>query len=68
MAYTNISKPGAQTYTNIGKPSGSFTIRKGMATGLMIPLTYSVTNSIGNAYTNISKPSAQVYINILKPT
>lgn len=45
-------------WTNITKPTGIAFIVKGMASGLMIPLTYSKEYTAGaNLYTNVSKPT-----------
>lgn len=46
-------------YTNVAKPSSTqFTIQVGMATGLLIPPTYSKSYTIGNnPYTLVSKPT-----------
>lgn len=68
MLYTNIPKPTTSNYTTITKPNVPFTIRGGMITGLMIPLTYAVTLSFGMPYTKITKPPANTYTKITKPT
>lgn len=46
-------------YTNVAKPTGSqIIIRKGTATGLMIPLTYAKDFTVGKSpYTFIGKPT-----------
>jgi len=45
-------------WTNINKPSGISFITVGMATGLLIPLTYAKDYVAGeNIYTKISKPT-----------
>lgn len=67
-SWTNVSKPGAQSYTGVAKPTLGFALRAGMATGLICPPTYAVTRTFGIIYTNISKPSAGSWTNISKPT
>ena len=57
QTYSNLSKPSAQSYTNIPKPTLGYTIRAGMATGLLMPLTYATTVTIGKSWTNINKPT-----------
>lgn len=44
-------------YTIVSKPTDGFRIRVGMATGLLIPLTYSEEFLVGSAYTIVPKPS-----------
>lgn len=44
-------------YTLVAKPIDGRSIRAGMATGLLIPLTYSTSYNVGTAYTFISKPT-----------
>ncbi len=46
-------------YVDIPKPTFSVqSIRKGMATGLLMPLTYSIDiNTIGDGWTNVPKPN-----------
>lgn len=47
-------------YTNVPKPTGGqlVTILEGMATGLIIPPTYSYTFQVGDSsYTNVNKPT-----------
>lgn len=58
VVYTNIAKPTTLFWTNLSKPSaGYYTIRAGMATGLIMPPTYAVTRTVGaGAWTNVSKP------------
>ena len=70
VPYTKIAKPTGATYTNISKPAGGGgTIRVGMTTGLMIPLTYAVAVTItGSGYTKVNKPTGSSYTNIAKPT
>lgn len=69
--WTNITKPGVQTYTglampstqsyiNVVKPVGSIisNFLGGGASGLIIPLTFKTSASIvGSNWTNINKPS-----------
>lgn len=68
MAYTKIAKPSASSYTNLAKPSKSFTLLKGLVTGIAGPVTYATTRTFGNAYTNIAKPTTNSYTKIAKPT
>lgn len=68
MAYTKVPKPSGNVYTNLAKPSNGFTLRAGMITALIMPVTYSVTKTIGNAYTKVNKPSGNSYTKIAKPT
>ncbi len=67
MPYTKIPKPGAQSYTNLSKPTDGSFIRAGMATGLLISLTYAKERHVNSGYTGVPKPGAQSYINIPKP-
>lgn len=73
MSYTNISKPTGATYTDIVKPTllgGGSTIKVGMITGLLIPLTYATEHTFPglSSYTNVAKPTGDSYTNIAKPT
>ncbi len=43
-------------YTKIAKPLGGAVINAGMATGLLIPLTYSISQYARDAWTKIAKP------------
>lgn len=55
----NVYWDGANisAYTKLAKPAGNLVISAGMATGLLIPLTYSVNINSGDAWTKISKPN-----------
>ncbi len=44
-------------YINVAKPTGGFFITAGMATGLIMPPTYSQDILAGDPYTYISKPT-----------
>lgn len=60
QSYTKLSKPSNPSYTNIPKPTGSVIgqIKAGMITGLMIPLTYATTHTFtGSLWVNINKPN-----------
>lgn len=49
----------SSSYVNVAKPTGeSAMIRAGMATGLLMPLTYAVNYTIPNSQ----------YVKVLKPT
>lgn len=58
-SYTNVSKPAGASYTNIAKPGKVSVIRRGMATGLIIPLTYAKEYIAGSQglYVEVSKPT-----------
>ena len=46
-------------YTNLAKPTGGVvTIRAGMATGLLIPLTYAKQRFVESSWIKIAKPVA----------
>lgn len=65
MAYTKISKPGAQTYTNLN------TIGKEQYDQADITYDSATTFYDGvnqSQYTNITKPSSTTYTKISKPT
>ena len=73
MPYTNIAKPTGTSYTDVAKPTfpgSGTTIRAGMITGLLIPLTYATEHTFPgpSSYTNVSKPAGTSYTNIAKPT
>ena len=58
VVYTDLAKPTTLAWTDLAKPSAGFTtIRAGMITGLMIPLTYAVNRTVGSgAWTDVAKP------------
>ncbi len=46
---------GSTIYTKIPKPAGGKTITAGMATGLLMPPTYSEDMTVGDIWTKINK-------------
>ncbi len=65
MPYTNVPKPGAQTYTNLN-PMGKEQYDQADLIYDSSTTYYDGFNP--SQYTNVSKPSAQVYIKVSKPT
>ena len=64
MAYTNVAKPGVQTYTNINTAKPSYDDASINYDDSAI--YYDGFNP--SAYTNLTKPTSSVYTKINKPT
>ena len=63
--YTNVAKPGAQTYTNLN-PMGKEQYDQADLTYDSSATYYDGFNP--SQYTNVTKPSTQVYTKVSKPT
>lgn len=65
MIYTNIPKPGAQTYTSINTQGK----QQYDQTDILYDSAMVFYDSINTgAYTNVSKPVSQIYTNVTKPS
>ncbi len=66
QVYTNIAKPGAQSYIGINNFAGKQQYDEADITYDQANVFYDSVNA--NQYTGIAKPTTQVYTNVTKPT